>query len=49
MGSYTQRFASLWVLIIAHYMKRATEMYSKVDNKILNMSKLLGCKLILLI
>lgn len=32
MASYTQRFASLWVLIIAHYTKKATEVYSKVHN-----------------
>lgn len=32
MASYTQRFTSLWVLIIAHYTKKATEVYSKVNN-----------------
>lgn len=30
MGSYTQRFAALWLLIIASYIKSATDMYSQV-------------------
>uniref|UniRef100_A0A915D1I9 Exocyst complex component Sec8 n=1 Tax=Ditylenchus dipsaci TaxID=166011 RepID=A0A915D1I9_9BILA len=30
MSSYTQRFASLWLLIIADYTKSATDMYSQI-------------------
>lgn len=32
MGSYTLRFASLWLLIIDAYTKSATDMYSQVQK-----------------
>ncbi|CAD5207871.1 unnamed protein product [Bursaphelenchus okinawaensis] len=32
MDAYTQRFASLWVLIMEEYTKTATEMYSRITH-----------------